>query len=588
MKSLETTKLIHTPVLIVGGGLTGLSAALFLLKQGIKPILVERHESGAAQPKIKKLDVRSMELMRELGLSSELTTAGNSLSPESLVLSGKTLAQAMTKKAATKNRKSLHNPEYLTDLSPEKGIQATQDTLEQILLNAAINRGAGIFFYTEWLSLRQNDKGIAAVLKNRSSGHEVTVCADYLIAADGAKSPVRTFLQTEIESRDTLGGLLNIYFDADLQSLVRKKEFSLLRINNLGMSGTLISVDNRNRWQFQLHYDAATEKPEDFDRHHITSILKGVIGLPDLKLKVRKVVPQQAVLKVVKQMQQGRVFFAGEAAHAITDIEGRSVNIGIQDAHNLAWKLAAVIKGQADEHLLQTYHTERWPVGRHFVKLAGKKTDQFGVAKKPRLKNKIPLYAHTLMIQTGLDKLFPEMKLRQLSNHFGLADYQYYSSAVMSEDKPRRQFVRTDSLNARPGTRMPHFWVTNQGERLSTLDFLGNDLVLFTGRKNELWQWIASMTEKQSGLHIPVYSIGKTESLSVTGTTVEKALGISESGAVLVRPDGFVAWRSDRDNAADLINLGTSLQQILGWPAETGEFALPLSLPLALKMHKPD
>lgn len=583
MKSLETTKPIHTPVLIVGGGLTGLSAALFLLNQGIKPILVERHEPGATQPKIKKLDVRSMELMRELGLSSEITTAGNNLRPESVVLSNRTLAQAMTQKAITKNRNPVHHPEYLANLSPEKGIQATQDTLEQILLNAAISRGARIFFYTEWLSLRQNDKGIAAVLKNRSNDHEVTVYADYLIAADGSGSPVRSFLQTEMESRDTLGNLLNIYFDTDLQSIVRTKEFSLLRINNLGMSGTLISVDNRNRWQFQLQYDAAIEKPENFDRQHITSILKGIIGLPDLKLKVRKVVPQQAVLKIVKQMQHGRAFFAGEAAHAITDIEGRSVNVGIQDAHNLAWKLTAVIKGKADEHLLQTYHAERWPVGRHFAKQASRKLDQFGLVKKPGLKNKIPLYAHTLMMQTGLDKLFPDMKLRQLGNHFGLADYQYYSSAVMSEDKPRRQFVRTDSLNARPGTRMPHFWATNQGERLSTLDFLGNDFVLFTGRKNELWQWMASMTEKQSGLHIPVYSIGKTESLSVTGTTVEKALGISESGAVLVRPDGFVAWRSDRDNAADLINLGTSLQQILGWPEATENFVLPLSLPLALK-----
>lgn len=583
MKSLETTKPIHTPVLIVGGGLTGLSAALFLLNQGIKPILVERHESGTTQPKIKKLGVRSMELMRELGLSSELTTTGNDLRPESIVLSNRTLAQAMAKKTAGKSKKNVDHPEYLARLSPENGIQATQDALEQILLNAAVSRGAGIFFYTEWLSLHQDDQGIAAVLKNRSNDHEITVYADYIIAADGAGSPVRNFLRAETENRDTLGSLLNIYFDADLQSLVREKEFSLLRINNLGMSGTLIPIDYRNRWQFQLHYDATTEKPEDFDRHHITSILKGVIGLPDLKLKVRKVVPQQPVLKIVKQMRQGRVFFAGEAAHAIADIEGRSVNIGIQDAHNLAWKLAAVIKGQADEHLLQTYHTERWPVGKYFAKQAGRKLDRFAVVKKPGLKNKIPLYARTVMIQTGLNKLFPETKLRQLGNHFGLADYQYYSSAVISEEKPRHQFVRTNSLNARPGSRMPHFWVTSQGERLSTLDFLGNDFILFTGKKNALWQWMANMTEKQSGLKIPVYSIGKTEPLATMTTTVEKALGISESGAVLVRPDGFVAWRSDSDNAADLINFGSSLKQILGWPAEAGKFALPLSLSLALK-----
>ncbi|HET8573679.1 MAG TPA: FAD-dependent oxidoreductase [Edaphocola sp.] len=583
MKSLEATKPIHTPVLIVGGGLTGLSAALFLLRQGIKPILVERHESAAAQPKIKKLDVRSMELMRELGLSLDITTAGSNLKPEPVVLSNRTLAQAMTRKSAARNRKPVYSPEDVAGISPENGVQATQDTLEQILLNAAVSRGASIFFYTEWLSLRQDDKGIAAVLKNRANSQEVIVYADYLIAADGAKSPVRTFLQVETESRETLGNLLNIYFDADLQSVVREQDFGLLRINNLGLSGTLLPVDNRNRWQFQMHYDAVSEKPEDFDLHHITSILKGVIGLPDLKLKIHKVVPQQPALIFVKRMRQGRVFFAGEAAHAIADVEGRSVNVGIQDAHNLAWKLAAAIKNKADEKLLQTYHAERWPVGRYFVKQAGRKLDQFGVVKKPGVKNKIPLHAHTLMVQTGLDKLFPGMKRRQFSNHFGLPDYQYFSSAVMSEDKTRRQFVRTDSLNARPGTRMPHFWVTHQGEKLSTLDFLGTDLVLFTGRKNALWQWMAGMTEKQSGLHIPVYSIGKTEPLSATSTTVQKALGISDSGAVLVRPDGFVAWRSDRDNAADLISFGTSLKQILGWPAETGKFALPLSLPPALK-----
>lgn len=583
MKSLETTRAIHTPVLIVGGGLTGLSAALFLLNQGIKPILVERHESAGTQPKIKRLDVRSMELMRELGLSIEITATGKSLKPDSIILSNRTLAQAMTEKATKNRRRSVYSPEYLAGMSPEKGVQATQDTLEQILLNAAINRGAKVFFYTEWLSLTQDDKGIAAVLKNRSDNNQAIIYADYLIAADGAKSSVRTFLLTETESKDTLGNLLNIYFDADLQSIIGKQDFSLLRINNLGMSGTLLPVGSRNRWQFQLHYDAISEKSEDFDLQHIASILKGVIGLPDLKLKVHKIVPQQPVLKIVKQMRQGRVFFAGEAAHAVADIEGRSVNIGIQDAHNLAWKLAAVIRNKADANLLQTYHEERWPVGRHFIKQAGRKLDQFGIVKKPGTKNKIPSYIHTLIMQPAVNKLFPGMKFRQFGNHFGLPDYQYFSSAVMSEDKPRRQFVRTGSFEARPGTRIPHFWVTYHGKRLSTLDFLGDSFVLFTGKKNELWHWVSSMTEKKSGLSIPVYGIGKTEMLGVMETSVQKALGISESGAVLVRPDGFVAWRTDRDNAADLISFGTSLQQILGWPPETGKFALPLSLSLALK-----
>jgi hypothetical protein len=326
-----------------------------------------------------------------------------------------------------------------------------------------------------------------------------------------------------------------------------------------------------------------SEKPEDFDLQHITSILKGIIGVPGLKLKVHKVVPQQPILKVVKQMRQGRVFFSGEAAHAIADIEGRSVNIGIQDVHNLAWKLAAVIRNKADERLLQTYQVERWPVGRYFVQQAARKLDRFGVVKKTGIKNKIPLYGHSLMTQSGFDKLFPGIKFRQMGKRFGLPDYQYFSQAVMTEDKPRQQFVRTGSLEARPGTRMPRFWVTYQGQRLSTLDFLGDGFVLFTGKKNELWHWMADMTEKQSGFHIPVYGIGKTEPLGVTEASVQKAFGISESGAVLVRPDGFVAWRGDRDNAADLISFGTSLQQILGWPPETGKFALPLSLTLALK-----
>jgi putative polyketide hydroxylase len=558
---------LQVPVLIAGGGVVGLSAALFLLNQGIIPLLVERHRGTSIHPRARGFDTRTMELYRELGINESIREAGKALAPAWGIHTGSSLATVIGKKKRKKKKSpvNMFGMSPLVALSPDTGARCTQDLSEPVLLDAALKRGADIRFNTELVSFTQDDDAVTAIMLDRETGKEWTVQSQYLIAADGAKSQVRETLQAATIGRGPISDLLNIYFEADLGDFIRDREFSIFIIKEPGLHGMLTAINNSDRWVFHLHYNTADgEKSEDYTKLRVTSILQKVIGLPDIAIRIISILPWQPTIKVVKEMQHGRIFLAGDAAHVMTPYGGKGANTGIQDAHNIAWKLAAVMRGIASPGLLHTYTEERQPVGLVNALHSGEWADENGLIKK-NVVNVLGLVSSfttaKVAAMLGLEKLCQRISMKRIANLVGLPDYQYptYQPSAHNPQSPAPVYRKAKSLTASPGTRIPHIWVEYKNQRISTLDLPGKEFVLYTGTDNPHWRQAATDIRRDLKIPLAIYSIGVNADLIYTADKLTNVLGISEKGAILVRPDGFVAWRS-KDASNDL---GTIMKQIL-------------------------
>ena len=190
--------------------------------------------------------------------------------------------------------------------------------------------------------MKQDEKGVTADLRDRETGTTSVIHADYVIAADGAGSPIRQELGIGTTGKGTLGHLLNVLFQADLRELVRGREFSLCCIERPEVRGLFASINNSDIWTFHISYDPAKgEKPADYPAERVQELLRLAIGIPDLKIQVKSILPWQPSDRVAEKLQHGRIFLAGDAAHQMTPYAGQGGTTGIADVYDLAWKLAA-------------------------------------------------------------------------------------------------------------------------------------------------------------------------------------------------------------------------------------------------------
>jgi 2-polyprenyl-6-methoxyphenol hydroxylase-like FAD-dependent oxidoreductase len=511
------------PVLIVGGGLTGLTAALFLLKQGVKSLLIERRGSTSIHPRARGFDVRTMELFRELQVDQAIVEAGKALAPAWGLHQGETLVQILKDIDPAKGK--VNHPinfpglEKLAAMSPVSGARCTQDLSEPILLQAAQERGANIRFNTKLLSFTQSKEGVTAQIQDTITGQEETITCQYLIAADGAGSPVRKALQAATSGHGSYGHLLNIYFEADLGALVKAREFSICRITQPGLDGILTSINNTDKWVFHLSYDPARgERPEDYTHERLEKLLRQLLGMPKITVRIISVLPWQPTVSVVNEMQHGRILLAGDAAHQMTPYGGKGAATGVQDVQNLAWKLALVLQQQAGEQLLHTYSSERQPVGMQVAEMSGALADDKGLLNIPGFMKLVSSSA-------------TEYNLEKMITMVGLPDFRYTSSAIIKNEQEGEPAL----LSAQPGTRIPHVWLQKEPQPVSTLDLATQHLTLITDAAGEAWRWAADVVAEQLQITLPVYTLQQAEWKATTH--------LQDGEAILVRPDGFVAWR---------------------------------------------
>ncbi|WP_431041459.1 FAD-dependent oxidoreductase [Streptomyces sp. P1-3] len=533
-----------TPVLIAGGSLVGLSMSLFLGRLGVGHVLVEKHAGTSRHPRGRGNNVRTMELFRTAGVADAVREAASVLAGNHGILR----ARSLTGTDQEWLFKEIDPGGALSRISPARWCLCSQNDLEPVLVRAARALGGELRFGTELLSFDQDPDGVTAVVGDRATGERRTVRAGYLVAADGPRSPVREHLGIGHTGRGDLFHNVSVTFRAKgLADAVGDRRFLACYLTNPDADGALLPVDNQAEWVFHAPWHPEQgEALEDFTDERCVRHIRTAVGVPDLEIEITGKAPWHAAERVAESYGDGRVFLAGDSAHEMSPTGAFGSNTGIQDAHNLAWKLAAVLGGWAGPELLGTYETERRPVARATSARAAARSAE----------HRHPGYAAPPGAGRQSDVLAVAM------------GYRYPNGAVLGTD-PADPAVpdRFESTGA-PGTRAPHLWLRRNGTRLSTLDLYERSCALLTGTDGAAWHHAAARVAGHLSVPLTSHRIGPTPDHDLTpdpdsDTDWARAHGTREDGAVLVRPDGFVAWRSERAVPDPEGALGGALRSVL-------------------------
>lgn len=517
---MTMSDVVEVPVLIVGAGPTGLSASLLLSQSGVESLIIDRHPGTSISPRATGINVRSMEIFRSLALEDEVRRASFS------VMAGVGRSRVLI------DPEPELSPSFRGNglaVSPCDWTSCSQSELEPILLDAAAARSeAQLMFGMELLGFTESASGVSAQVLERAAGSVHEVRCQYLIAADGSKSRVREQLAVEMHGAGELMEVISIHFCAPLREKLPFRPNFLHFVQNDDVSGLFLPTNDKSRWLFAVPHSTA-------DVSAVELVRRGV-GLPDLEVQVLATVPWTMQADCADQFRVGRVFLAGDAAHRMTPAGGLGMNTGIQDVHNLYWKLAAAINGSAGPALLDTYEVERMPVARYNVdRSVGLITGAPGVDDRTALD-----------IDLGVT---------------------YSSTAVIPDGTvPPQRAGGEYEPNARPGARAPHCWLEQGPNDYSVLDLFGPHWTLLSGSGDG---WCSAAKAVASHLSV------KVRHRAVPCTAF---YGIGEMGAVLVRPDGHVAWRQSAAVSNPSRALGNALESVLGCGGYVSAYELQLPL----------
>ncbi|TXN31167.1 FAD-dependent monooxygenase [Lacisediminihabitans profunda] len=527
------------PVLIVGGSLVGMTTAALLGYHGIPSLVVERHRGGAVHPRAAAILQRSMEIMRSVGVEKAITVkSGDQFDQDAAIMAVVSLAGEEI---------AYYLPKFndgVRDLSPSERLFASQVAVEPILGERARELGAETRFGTEMVSFEQDADGVTAQIRDRDTGETSTVRSRYLIAADGAHSGVRDQVGIHQEGRGVFSKSITIYFHAEVADLMRGRSLGVIMVVNPILQGFFRIQKPYESGFLAVHglgdpTDPNNDVWTDLTDEKCIELVRAGLGVPDIEVHIDDVMKWQASAEVSDSWRAGRVLLVGDSAHVMPPYGGYGGNTGIHDAHNLAWKLAAVLGGTAGDGLLDTYEAERKPVAIFTV----------GQAYARYVTRAAPSRA-----ALGMDALVKDDVID--------LGYRYRSAAIASE--PGEAVVHGDPREARglPGTRAPHTFLVRDGERISTLDLFGRTFTVLTGSDGGAWAAPAAQAARELGIEIGIHHIGAPGLANPDGD-FESLYGLESTGAALVRPDGFVAWRSPTDSAAQGSTLRETLRTIL-------------------------
>jgi 2-polyprenyl-6-methoxyphenol hydroxylase-like FAD-dependent oxidoreductase len=521
------------PVLIVGGSIVGLSAALFLRWHGIDSLTVERHSGTAIRARAGHFHLRTVEILRSVGLEEVVRRRSEEqYHPDGGINNVESLAG-----------REIGNfiPNLNTgvaEFSPTVRLFINQDALEPIIRGRAEELGAQLRYRTECTSLTQDGDGVTAVLSDLDSGTQRTVRTSYVIAADGNRSPTRQQLGIGMHGHGLLSNSITIYFRAqsDLEPLLAGRNQGVHYVTNPVLRGFFRLDRSGNAGFLSVNLVGDISRPEivtsfpsapwanvadGITEQRAMELLRAAIGVPDFPVVIEDIASWRAVADGADRYQDGRVFLAGDAAHVLPPNGGYGGNAGVQDAHNLAWKLALVLAGAAGPALLETYDAERRPVGDLTVEQA-----------YARYVTRVAPYLGVETTQPLVDDFSMEI------------GYRYNSAAVVADaDGSPPLHEHPSESRGRPGSRAPHVWLDQRGARVSTLDLFGLNFVLLAGPQGQGWCTAARQAAQQLGVGLDAYRVGSDELTDADGGFGD-GYGISAAGAVIVRPDGFIGWRA--------------------------------------------
>ncbi|KAI5922123.1 FAD binding domain-containing protein [Camillea tinctor] len=450
------------PVLVVGGGPIGLLSAYMLAKLGgnltVETLLIEKYPQRLAAPKAHVICPRSLEICRQYGLDTNSMRKIGSPRDEAYWvnfltnLSGKLIGNLPFERM---------DPGVLESV-PEMIHNIPQPSFEQFILAEILHSCPEVDMRKNlaFVSCEQDGDSVISLLEDRSSKTQLRIKSKHVVACDGAKSQVRKFLGIESEGEDVYDTMMTIHFKADLRPVVKERVGTLHWIIDPACSGFIIAYDLSGDHVLINNFDAKKQPSETWTPDIAKAVVSAAIG-QDIPLEILSFRPWVLSRKVAKEYRRGNVFLVGDAVHAFPPTGGLGLNTGIADAHNLAYKLAAVHRGSASDFLLQTYEAERRPVALRAASQSvknGKRIFSFlrnlGAANIGDL-----VKARANLYQTVYDPTKQQMisegveEQREHFNNLGIHIGYIYGSTDLSNDASlfTPKFV--------VGARLPHAWI---------------------------------------------------------------------------------------------------------------------------------
>nr|WP_202458936.1 FAD-dependent monooxygenase [Streptomyces sp. SID5464] len=573
---------VETDVLIVGSGPAGASAALALSTYGVPNIVVTRYASLADTPRAHITNQRTMEVLRDLGVEQDVIAQAT---PQHL-MGNTTFCTSLAGEELGRVRSWGNDPLAQAEhelASPTRMCDMPQHLMEPVLVNAAVARGTRLRFETEYLSHTQDADGVTATVRDRLRGDTYEIRAQYLIGADGGRSKVATDAGLPMGGQMGVAGSINIVFEADLTRYTAHRPSTLYWVLAPGATvggigaGLVRCVRPWTEWLIVWGYDVAAGAP-DLTTEYAESVVRKLVGDDDIPVTVKSSSAWTVNEMYAESYANGRVFCAGDAVHRHPPSNGLGSNTSIQDAYNLAWKLKLVLDGTAHPRLLDSYTAERAPIGRQIVTRANQSIRETAPIFEA-LDGLSPQTPEQLWANIAARKDTTEaagkqraelreaiaFKAYEFNAHGVDLNQRYRSGAIVPDGTPDPGFARDPELHhqpsSRPGARLPHAWITSGSRTLSTLDTVGRGrFTLLTGIGGEDWVRAAGAQE----VEIATVVIGPGQEYEDPYGDWSRLSEISDAGALLVRPDGFVAFRhaSAAPDAGELLT--DALRSILG------------------------
>ncbi|WOF45946.1 FAD-dependent monooxygenase (plasmid) [Sphingopyxis indica] len=575
---------LETDVLIIGTGPAGSTCAAALAMYGVKPMVVNKFGWTVRTPRAHITNPRAVEIFHDLGVKDDLLdhATPHTLMGEHVVctsIAGEELGRYRT-----------FGTEYDYGLnyrkaSPENFVDLPQNYLEPIMLGAACHRGATYLNHTEFKRFEQDDDGVTSYLTNNLTDEEIVVRSKYLVGADGANSQVAKGANLPFEGQSGKSASMNIVFNADLTKLVAHRPTALFTViatgadvGGLGL-GVFRMVRPWHRWLLIWGHDKQAGTPEQDDEEALR-ILRTVIGDDSIPIELDSVSFWTVNERYATQLSEGRVYCMGDAVHSHPPAKGLGSNTSLQDAYNLAWKMAYVLKGKAGAALLDSYNQERAPIAKQIVTASNKSLQTF------------PAVLQTLGV---LDTCDTEMMVRRIEalkeaspaaakrrselrsaieathdcyNDPGIELNQRYVSGAVATDEPHPSFSvdpeRYHEISSHPGARLPHAWVKDGEKLISTLYLCGGGAFsILTGVNGQPWREIAKQVSESLDVPINVHVIGHGQRYADSHGEYARVSEVEEDGALLVRPDVYVGWRSKTLTSTSQKELEDAMRQIL-------------------------
>ena len=536
----DTTR--RTSVFIVGGGPVGLAMGLLLDRFGIDAVIVEKAPTTTDHPKSRGCWVRTMEIFRQWGIEQAIRDRGLQDKSDMFVQ-----VESIAGPEISRSR-----PEPNLGQTPAWKSLVAQDAVEEEIYKVIEHSNlVQVHFSTEFVGFEEVEDGVICEVRSVETGRTEHWHAKYLLACDGAGSRTRRSAEIEMEGPATLAVILNEYWKGDLSRFPLAREaagymvYSKHQQPGMPPRASILNTNGKDRWLslIQIGWEK-DERPRPWTDAEMIEIIRTHTGVPDLDVTLLNRSIWRMSRQVAANFRNRRVFLVGDAAHRFPPTGGFGLNSGVQDAHNLAWKLVYVLRGLASEKLLDSYDVERRPVAQSNADFS------YG--------NMIRFRRIDDAVRSGNEDRI-RFWVNDLDNHLhsiGQAlGFSYEAGAVIPDGTPRGgHLTRVYTPTDRPGGRFPHIWL-DMARKHSTLDWFDKDFTVVAGPLGDVWMEAGRDVAEKTGLPINVHKLPNAHD--------SDGIHMGLRGAVLVRPDGHVAWRMPYIPSDPARELAGALQTVL-------------------------